>query len=81
MDMEGPEIIQLELKYCERCGGLWLRQRDSGEAYCPPCAVAMREIFPSSRKPGRPRLPIHERPQTRTQVAGGTWVLSKGGTA
>ena len=24
--MEGQEI-QVELKYCERCGGLWLRPR------------------------------------------------------
>ena len=31
MKSEDPEVIQLELKYCERCGALWLRmQRGAG---------------------------------------------------
>jgi Zn-finger nucleic acid-binding protein len=28
MEIEGFEVIRLELKYCERCGGLWLRLQD-----------------------------------------------------
>ena len=28
MKIEDPEVIQLELKYCERCGALWLRLRE-----------------------------------------------------
>jgi len=41
--MEGFEngFIQLELKYCERCGGLWLRPRDSELAFCGRCAKAI----------------------------------------
>jgi len=81
MDLEGPEIIQLELKYCERCGGLWLRRRDSGEVYCPPCAVDVTEVAPSRKKPGRPRLPIHRDPDIQSSGASETWVLRKGGTA
>ena len=34
-------FIQLELKYCERCGALWLRPRDSEVAFCGKCATAM----------------------------------------
>lgn len=26
-----------ELKYCERCGSLGLRRRQSSETYCEPC--------------------------------------------
>jgi len=41
--MEGLEegIIQLELKYCERCGGLWLRPRGSDLVFCAACAISM----------------------------------------
>ncbi len=38
--MQGSEsgFIQLELKYCERCGGLWFRLRDSEVVFCGACA-------------------------------------------
>jgi hypothetical protein len=41
--------IQLELKYCERCGGLWLRELGCGEVYCINCMAAMNEL-PAPRK-------------------------------
>jgi Zn-finger nucleic acid-binding protein len=31
--MEGEEV-QVELKYCERCGGLWLRLLGADAVYC-----------------------------------------------
>ena len=45
--MEGFEtgFIQLELKYCERCGGLWLRPRDSELVFCGSCAKAMAGLL------------------------------------
>ena len=38
--MEGfaENFIQLELKYCERCGGLWLRPGGSDLVFCGRCA-------------------------------------------
>ena len=30
------EII-IELKYCERCGGLWFREAGSNASLCGPC--------------------------------------------
>lgn len=36
--------IQCELKYCERCGGLWLRPAGSDEPYCVRCAPLMAEL-------------------------------------
>lgn len=38
--------IQLELKYCERCGGLWLRPKSSDLIFCARCAKAMAGIMP-----------------------------------
>lgn len=35
---------KLELKYCERCGGLWLRLQGSAAVYCAACADAIREL-------------------------------------
>jgi Zn-finger nucleic acid-binding protein len=29
--------IRVELKYCERCGGLWFRRENSRQIFCVPC--------------------------------------------
>jgi len=31
------EVVALELKYCERCGSLWLREQGTEEVYCDAC--------------------------------------------
>jgi Zn-finger nucleic acid-binding protein len=41
--MEGQEI-QVELKYCERCGGLWLRPRGTDGVYCSSCRVRLEAM-------------------------------------
>lgn len=43
---------KLELKYCERCGGLWLRPQDSEAIYCARCAEAIADLPPASRQGG-----------------------------
>lgn len=30
--------LKMNLKYCERCGNLWLRRAGSKQALCNPCA-------------------------------------------
>jgi hypothetical protein len=49
--------VRLELKYCERCGGLWLRQLGTMTAYCVRCSQLL-----SDRRPpgvgGAPHLPV-----------------------
>ena len=37
MEVEGRELIELELKYCERCGGLWLRRKGTQHVFCATC--------------------------------------------
>lgn len=57
MEME----LKIELKYCERCGVLWLRRNDDPQVYCGTCAPAMRDMaLPAKKKPGRPQLPVFQ---------------------
>jgi hypothetical protein len=43
--------LQFELKYCERCGGLWLRPVSGGQVYCVACGREIAELPPVSSKP------------------------------
>ncbi len=38
---------QYELKYCERCGGLWLRPVGGGQIYCAGCGREMAKLPPA----------------------------------
>ena len=49
---ELANVIQLELKYCERCGGLWLRRKGSDLVFCVSCTRVM--AGPLSHRPGFP---------------------------
>jgi hypothetical protein len=40
--------LSLELKYCERCGGLWLRPAGGRQIYCAACGKAMAELPPAA---------------------------------
>jgi len=42
----------MELKYCERCGGLWLRRRGSEGAFCSTCEPKMEGLPEGGRKTG-----------------------------
>jgi hypothetical protein len=42
--MSSSSFPKLELKYCERCGGLWFRPQGGQEVYCAKCANAIREL-------------------------------------
>ena len=54
-------LAYFQLKYCERCGGLWLRPDGTATPYCPACERIMAA------------LPLRARPATRNthQGAGG----------
>lgn len=46
---QGDMVV--ELKYCERCGGLWLRQIENEESYCDNCRAAIT-AWPRIRRKG-----------------------------
>ena len=45
MEKSYKNAIQLELKYCERCGGLWLRPNGSELIFCPHCVKATAGVL------------------------------------
>jgi hypothetical protein len=63
MESKDREVIQLELKYCERCGGLWLRRVGVVETYCAACLAAepeYRALRKARRRvPPRPLQGVH----------------------
>lgn len=54
-NVEGPTTL-LELKYCERCGGLWLRPQAADGVYCGGCRAYLAAMHdPGKRPPGNAR--------------------------
>ncbi len=59
MDWEREvSLCYLELKYCERCGALWLRRAESQESYCRSCFMQMKDS-PRMQKPKKNRRAAH----------------------
>ena len=50
--MESQEI-RVELKYCERCGGLWLRPQGADGVYCASCRVSLAAMPNPGEAPPR----------------------------
>src|SRR3954468_1680801 len=48
--MERETYLKIELKYCERCGGLWLRYGGSQQVYCVTCAPDMEKVARGAKK-------------------------------
>jgi Zn-finger nucleic acid-binding protein len=68
--MEGEEI-QVELKYCERCGGLWLRPRGADGVYCTSCRMRLAAM------PDPEEVPPREARRHRTARVQGTGVATE----
>jgi len=63
---EGQEI-RVELKYCERCGGLWLRPQGADGVYCAGCRVRLVAMPNPAEAPPRE---ARRRRVTRVQGTG-----------
>lgn len=44
MEIDECDITLLDLKYCERCGGLWLRPQGCEEVICATCSAQMNSL-------------------------------------
>jgi hypothetical protein len=64
--MEASDI-QVELKYCERCGGLWLRPQGSAGVYCEGCCTCLAELADRMNSPHQdsPRKVLRRRASLR----------------
>jgi uncharacterized Zn finger protein (UPF0148 family) len=50
--------IRVELKYCEHCGGLWVREGDGG-VYCEKCQDRIADMpIPRRKRSGNAALPV-----------------------
>jgi hypothetical protein len=65
------EDMQVELKYCERCGGLFLRAGGATLAYCGPCLAHWVRLLSATpgdarrsgtRKANKPKLDANRTP-------------------
>jgi hypothetical protein len=43
-DDDRTNEVRVELKYCERCGMLWMRECGSGLIYCTSCQPDVTEL-------------------------------------
>jgi hypothetical protein len=56
--------VGMELKYCEHCGGLWVRERGAG-VYCIKCQPKVADLPAPKMRRGRLVLPV--RPHTAVE--------------
>ena len=76
-----PEEILLELKYCERCGGLWLRRKGSPGPYCPQCARELMDLPAPQTKIRRPILPGNHYSDAHVRGSNFPKLVAEGGHA
>ena len=55
---ESEREIRVELKYCEHCGGLWLRESGTAAAYCENCRPLVADLPVPKKRAGRVGLPV-----------------------
>jgi len=61
-DVAREGTVAGELKYCERCGGLFVRPPADERVYCARCAVQLaQEVLAEQAIDRRPKDRIHKR--------------------
>lgn len=60
------EEVRVELKYCERCGGLWLRARGSEGVHCASCLVRL------AARPDTGEMPVASTSNRKARLPGST---------
>ena len=58
-DGDKSKQVGVELKYCEHCGGLWVRECGAGTAYCEKCQPKVADLPAPKTRRGRLMLPVH----------------------
>ena len=46
-------LVYFQLKYCERCAGLWLRPDGTSSPYCPNCEHILAALPTRTPRPNR----------------------------
>jgi hypothetical protein len=58
---EGRNEVRVELKYCERCGMLWMRECGSGVVFCNACQPDVTELPILKKRPHTVKLGVGQR--------------------
>lgn len=53
--------VGVELKYCEHCGGLWVRERGAGVVYCGKCQALVADLPIPKKRPRGAELPVRRK--------------------
>jgi hypothetical protein len=80
MEIADLEVVRLELKYCERCGGLWLRTWGTEDVYCPSCATEVLDL-PIGGRRRKLRLLTNDRVDLKSQFEDWSGFCGEGGNA
>ena len=75
------ELVAVELKYCERCGELWLRRVGEEEVYCAPCIPKLMELPAVCKLRRVTALPIAEDLQVEGRIEQLLEICARGGNA
>ncbi len=77
------EIVEMELKYCERCGALWLRPCGSARVFCASCALKMAALeIPDEPPIGLPlQMPVDDGGDFEATIEELAALCSEGGNA
>ncbi len=67
---EHKNEVRVELKYCERCGGLFMRETGVAAVYCAKCELKIADLPIPKKRPGRVILPAQTKLAIRKHVAG-----------
>lgn len=62
-------VVRMELKYCEHCGGLWVREGGAG-VYCRKCEEKVADLPAPRKRPGRLMLPKQKASQVQKYGCG-----------
>jgi hypothetical protein len=62
---KGNDEVGVELKYCEHCGSLWVRERGAGTVYCDKCQSKVADLPAPRMRTSRLILPV--RPHTAVE--------------
>ena len=55
---EEEKTARMELKYCEHCAGLFVRECGAGVVYCEKCQSKVADLPIPKKRPGKVKLPV-----------------------
>jgi len=69
------QVCRCELKYCERCGALWVRRAGGEESYCADCTAYMEDL-PKAKSRAKGRRG-RQQERTELQAAGTDYITAE----